>query len=138
MRDSEPAAESLGIRLHLLRTQVFVLCAVLGSIAGSLFAHYVGFVSFQSFTVEKSLNFLLIPVIGGARSIPGIALGALFITFVPEFLSKLGDMHQMLFGLMLVLVVVFLPGGIAGIPRMFDGVSRARSPDDDRNNPRIA
>jgi branched-chain amino acid transport system permease protein len=114
MRDSSTAAVSLSIDLQNLRTRVFVVCALFGSLAGSLFAHHASFVSTQSFTVDRSINFLLIPVIGGATSIPGIIAGALFITFLPEFLSKLGDIHQILFGLALVAIVVLLPDGLMG------------------------
>jgi branched-chain amino acid transport system permease protein len=117
MRDSEQAAESLAIRLPALRLRMFVLCALFGSLAGSLFAHYVGYVSFQSFTLEKSVDFLLIPVLGGSRSTPGVALGALCITFAPEVLSKAGgSVHHILFGLLLVLIVVLLPGGLVSLP----------------------
>lgn len=112
MRDSSDAATSLAIDLQWLRTRVFILCAVFGALAGSLFAHYTSFVSVQSFTVEKSFSFLLISVLGGVRSVFGAVVGALFITFLPEYLSRLGDFHQILFGLALVVVVVGLPGGI--------------------------
>jgi branched-chain amino acid transport system permease protein len=115
MRDSSEAAVSLGIDLQWLRTRVFVVSALLGSLAGSLFAHYTSFVSVQSFTVDKSFSFLLISVLGGVRAPWGAAVGAIFITIVPEYLSRLGDIHQMLFGLALVLIVVFLPYGLAGI-----------------------
>lgn len=114
MRDSSTAAASLSVDLQALRTQVFVVCALFGSLAGSLFAHHASFVSTQSFTVDRSISFLLIPVIGGATSIPGIVAGALFVTFLPELLSKLGDIHQILFGLALVGVVVLLPDGLMG------------------------
>ena len=56
MRDSSEAAASLGIDLQWLRTRVFMLSALLGSVAGSLFAHYVSFASVQSFTVDKSIR----------------------------------------------------------------------------------
>jgi len=114
MRDSGVAAASLGIDLQWLRTRVFMLCAVMGALAGSLFAHHVSFVSTDSFTVGRSIVFLLIPVLGGVTSIPGIVLGALFVTILPELLSKAGDIHQVLFGLALVAVVVALPGGLTG------------------------
>lgn len=114
MRDSTDAAISLGVDIQWLRTRVFMLSALFGSIAGNLFAHYTSFVSVQSFTVEKSFSFLLIAVLGGVRSPWGAAVGAIFITLVPEYLSRLGDFHQILFGLALVCVVVFLPGGLAG------------------------
>lgn len=115
MRDAAPAAAVLSIDMHRLKTVMFVMCAVLGALAGSLFAHYVSFVSVQSFTVERSILFLLVPVVAGARSVPGIVIGALFVGLVPELLSSLGDMHQVLFGLALVLVVTLLPGGITGL-----------------------
>lgn len=115
MRDAAPAAEVLSIDMHRLKTMMFVLCAALGALAGSLFAHYVSFVSVQSFTVERSILFLLVPVVAGARSVPGIVVGALFVGLLPEALSALGDLHQVLFGLALVGVVTLLPGGLTGV-----------------------
>jgi len=112
MRDASDAAASLAIDMQWLRTRVFVLCAFFGSLAGNLFAHYTSFVSVQSFTVDKSFSFLLISVLGGVRSVFGTVIGALFITFLPEYLSRLGDFHQILFGLALIAVVVGLPGGL--------------------------
>ena len=114
MRDAAPAAEVLGVDMHRLKTVMFVLSAMLGSLAGSLFAHYVSFVSVQSFTVERSIVFLLAPVVAGARSVYGVVLGALFVALAPELLSSLGDFHQVLFGLALVLVVTLMPGGLVG------------------------
>lgn len=114
MRDAIDAARVLAIDVHGLRVQMFVLCAMLGSLSGSLFAHYTGYVSVASFSIDKAILFLLIPVIGGAGSIAGIIVGALFITFVPEVLSKIGDFHGIVFGLALVIVVIAAPHGIAG------------------------
>jgi branched-chain amino acid transport system permease protein len=114
MRDSIDAARVLAIDVHGLRVTMFVLCALLGSVSGSLFAHYTGYVSVASFTIDKAILFLLIPVLGGAASIPGIIVGALFITFVPELLSKLGDFHGIVFGLALIVVVIAAPHGIVG------------------------
>lgn len=118
MRDAAPAAEVMAVDMHWLKTQMFVLCAVLGSLAGSLYAHYVSFVSVQSFTVERSIFFLLVPVIAGAHSVPGIVVGALFVALAPELLSGLGDFHQVLFGLLLVGVVTLMPGGLVGMAGM--------------------
>ena len=129
MRDSSEATASLGVDLQWLRTRVFMLSALLGSVAGSLFAHYVSFTSVQSFTVDKSISFLLIPVLGGVRSLWGVVLGAMFVTILPELLSQLGDIHQILFGLALVAVVVLLPDGLMGLLRQAAGKlgwSRAR------------
>lgn len=114
MRSSTDAARALGIDTQDLRVRVFVLSAVLGSLAGALFAAYTGFVSVQSFTVERSISFLLVPVLGGARRPWGAVLGALFVVLMPEALSGLGDVHQVLFGLALVFVVIAMPDGLSG------------------------
>lgn len=118
MRDAAPAAAALAVDMHRIKTQVFVLSAVLGSLAGSLFAHYATYVSVQSFTVERSITFLLIPVIAGATRVWAIVIGALFVVIIPELLSGLGDAHQIFFGLALVLVVTLLPQGVAGLPAL--------------------
>lgn len=114
MRDAPAAAEVMAVDMRRLKTAVFVLSAVLGSTAGTLFAHYVSFVSVESFTIIRSITFVLIPVIAGVTSIWGIVVGALFVTMVPEVLSSLGDVHQILFGMALVLIVRFMPDGIVG------------------------
>lgn len=114
MRDSQDAAISLAVNPRWLRTRIFILSAVLGSVAGSLFAHYGGFANVQSFGIEKAINFLLIPVLGGATSLLGVVVGALFIAFMPELLSQFGSVHQILFGVALVGVVVLMPAGLTG------------------------
>lgn len=115
MRDAPDAALALGIPVHLLKVKVFVLSAVLGSLAGSLFAHYVSFVSVDSFGIGRAINFLLIAVLGGAQTIAGTALGALFVTLAPDALSRFGDIHALLFAILLVVTVIFLPEGFGGL-----------------------
>ena len=117
MRDAPAAALALGVPVHTLKVKVFVLSAVLGSFAGSLFAHYVTFVSPDSFGVGKAINFLLIAVLGGAQTIAGTVLGALFVTVAPNVLTRFGEIHALLFAILLVAVVIFLPEGFGGLIR---------------------
>jgi branched-chain amino acid transport system permease protein len=114
MRDRPDAAMVLGIDIHRLKVKVFVLSAMVGSLAGSLFASYVTFVSVDSFGIERAVSFLLIAVVGGAQTIIGTIFGAAFVTLAPNLLSRLGDVHPLLFALALVLTVIFLPQGIGG------------------------
>jgi branched-chain amino acid transport system permease protein len=114
MRDAPAAAGVLGIDIHALKVKVFVLSALLGAAAGSLFAHYVTFVSVDSFGVDRAINFLLLAVLGGAKTILGTVLGALFITVMPHVLGGFGDIHAVLFALFLILAVIFLPEGFGG------------------------
>ncbi|WGR73130.1 MULTISPECIES: branched-chain amino acid ABC transporter permease [unclassified Bradyrhizobium] len=114
MRNDADAAASLSVDNRGLEVRVFVLSAIFGSLAGSLFAHYTSFVGVHSFDIVKSITFLLIPVLGGAQYLAGLVIGALFVTLAPHYLGAFGHIHQVLFGLALVLVVTLMPGGIAG------------------------
>ena len=114
MRDAPAAAQVLGVDTHALKVKIFVLSAVLGALAGSLFAHYVTFVSVDSFGVDRAINFLLLAVLGGAKTIVGVVLGALFITVMPHVLSGFGDVHAVLFAACLIVAVIFLPEGFGG------------------------
>ncbi len=114
MRDAPSAAAVIGVNIARLKVKIFVLSAVLGSFAGSLFAHYVSFVSVDSFGVDRAINFLLIAVLGGVRSIAGTVLGAFFVTSAPHLLSQFGDVHALLFAALLIVAVIYLPGGFGG------------------------
>lgn len=114
MRDAPEAAAVAGIDTHPLKVQMFMLSAILGSLAGSLFAHYVGFISVDSFGIDRSITFLLLAVLGGVHTTWGPALGALFVTLVPELLSRFGEIHAVLFAITLVIAVVYLPQGLGG------------------------
>lgn len=114
MRDAPAAARVLGVDTHFLKVKVFILSAALGALAGSLFAHYVTFVSVDSFDVSRAIDFLLVAVLGGAKTIVGTVLGALFITVLPRMLSRFGDMHAVLFAALLIAAVIFLPDGFGG------------------------
>lgn len=114
MRDAPAAAAVLGVNNRLLKVRMFVLSAVLGSLAGSLFAHYVSFVSVDSFGVDRAISFLLLAILGGAKTIVGTVLGALFVTVTPNLLSRFGDIHAVLFAVCLIAAVIFLPEGFGG------------------------
>ena len=115
MRDAPAAAAVAGIQIASLKVRIFVLSAAVGSLAGSLFAHYVSFISVDSFAIDRAIGFLLIAVLGGVRSIPGTIAGAFFVTAAPNYLSRLGDIHPILFAAALVIAVIFLPGGFGGL-----------------------
>jgi branched-chain amino acid transport system permease protein len=100
---------------------------VLGALAGSLLAHYVTFVSVDSFGVDRAISFLLLAVLGGARTLIGAVLGALFITILPHVLSDFGDIHAVLFAAFLIAAVIFLPEGFGGaVQRLVSRVAPRR------------
>lgn len=119
VHDSEIAARVMGVNARLLKVQVFTLSAVICSLAGSLYAHTVTFVSPASFGFNFSVELLTMVVIGGLGSIYGSLLGAALLTLLPEFLRAAHDYDIIIYGALLMLMVMFMPGGLVrGIPEL--------------------
>jgi len=120
VHDSEVAAQVMGVNARLLKVQIFALSAVISSVAGSLYAHTMTFVSPASFGFNFSVELLTMVVIGGLGSIYGSFLGAALLTLLPEFLRAAHDYDIIIYGGLLMLMVMFMPGGLVrGIPGIF-------------------
>jgi len=127
VHDSEVAARVVGVNARLLKVQIFTLSAVISSIAGSLYAHTMTFVSPASFGFNFSVELLTMVVIGGLGSIYGSFLGAALLTLLPEFLRAAHDYDIIIYGGLLMLMVMFMPGGLVrGIPDLFRKLVRGR------------
>ncbi len=119
---SEDAAASLGIDVAGLKVKVFVLSAVYASLAGSLYAHYVTFISPQPFGFLFSVQLVVMAVVGGLASIWGAVLGAAAVRLLGEVLHPFGNLDVIVFGLILMLVIMFLPEGLnRGLQRVLEG-----------------
>jgi branched-chain amino acid transport system permease protein len=125
VRDSERAAASLGVNVAALKRRIFVVSAVYAAVAGSLYAHYVGYVSPQPFGIGFSIRLIVMVAVGGFAHIGGALIGAAFVTLAGELLQALGHYDVMGFGLALVLVMVLLPGGLPQIWRRLTGAIAA-------------
>ncbi len=112
LRDSEEGAKAMGINLSIYKTLAFVLSSAFAGIAGNLYAYLVGTVTPYDFGFWMSIYFLVAIIIGGMGSVPGSILGGAFITFVPLFSSALRNLPNIIYGAMLILVVLLLPGGL--------------------------
>lgn len=117
IHDSEVAAQVMGVNARLLKVQIFALSAVISSIAGSLYAHTMTFLAPASFGFNFSVELLTMVVIGGLGSIYGSFLGAALLTLLPEFLRAAHDYDIIIYGSLLMVMVMFMPGGLVrGIP----------------------
>lgn len=125
VRDSELSARSLGINVEWVKIQSFGISAAITGIAGVLLAHHLAYLSPETFGILESLKLLLMIVVGGLGSIPGAIFGAVFVSLLPVILSLLRDvlpdaisqqagLEPMVFGVIIVLFVVFEPEGING------------------------
>lgn len=110
LRRSEVAAESLGVNVSWRKLQIFMLSAVAASLAGSFDAHYVQFVSPDSFGINVSVILVCAVVIGGFRSVWGAVWGTLLITILPEIVKRINeDAVNLVFGILIIMIVVLLP-----------------------------
>ncbi len=108
----ETAAAALGVNTRNAKVKVFVLSAVLASVAGSLFAHTYAFVSPDSFGIFTSADLVIMVVVGGMGSIWGSLFGAAMITMLPEWMDLFETYKDFVHGGILVLVLMFLPQGL--------------------------
>jgi ABC-type branched-subunit amino acid transport system permease subunit/ABC-type branched-subunit amino acid transport system ATPase component len=119
MRENEAAAQAIGKNVVAMKLAVFAIAAALASVAGSLYAHYVTFVSAESFTVELTIYLLAMVILGGTGNLFGSLVGAVILAVLPELLkfvdmpSDIADkVRQMLYGLLLILILRLRPQGL--------------------------
>jgi branched-chain amino acid transport system permease protein len=122
IHSSETAASAMGVNISRFKIIVFVYGAVLASLAGSLYAHYLNFINPTTFDLFFSIKLLIMIALGGMHQIWGAIIGAFLITFLSyEWLHFFGEFEVIVYGGILLLVTIFLPHGLAGIPGMIKG-----------------
>jgi branched-chain amino acid transport system permease protein len=112
MRESESLAEANGIPILRIKVVMFVVAAVLVGFQGSLEAHFIRYISPLSYDFSESLRFLVMNVIGGLNSLAGPILGALFLVVLPEMLRGWVEIQWVLYGIALILIIRYVPGGL--------------------------
>ncbi|BBD07432.1 branched-chain amino acid ABC transporter permease [Desulfovibrio ferrophilus] len=128
IRDYYLSAEIVGVNLFTTKLQAFGVSSFLAGVSGGLWAYYTMYITPEQFNIGLSISYLAMIIIGGMGSVQGAIFGAIFITLLPEFLnitaSALGDifpdvstyllaMKEGIFGLVLVLFLIFEPEGLA-------------------------
>lgn len=116
LKDTEVATRAVGINVSAYKLLAFVISAFYTGIAGGLFGFLVGYIDPTMFNVFVSVSFLSMVVIGGTGSVLGSVLGALFVTLVPQLFNYVGltEIQRFVYGLTMVLILLFLPSGLQG------------------------
>jgi ABC-type branched-subunit amino acid transport system ATPase component/ABC-type branched-subunit amino acid transport system permease subunit len=114
VKDSELAAESLGVSVYRVRTTAFTISAAFAGAGGCLFAFLNGYLSPDSFTLQTSILFLLVVLFGGLGALAGPVVGAVALVALPEILRDLLEYRLILYGSLLLVSVYFLPRGVVG------------------------
>lgn len=111
----EDAARASGINITLVKSQCFVVAAVVTGFAGSLFAHHAQYLSPNDFTFWKSIEILIMAAVGGIGSLAGAVVGAFIVVILPEALRAIDQWRMVIYGALLVVFMGFGPRGIAGL-----------------------
>ena len=112
VRDDQLAVEMVGVSSTYLKVLAFVLCGVYTGVAGALFAAFNVFISPEIFTFNYNAIFLCMLVVGGLSSVPGSVLGAILLTAAIEILRPLKEKYLTVFALLIILIMLFEPGGL--------------------------
>jgi branched-chain amino acid transport system permease protein len=112
LAQDEVSAAAMGVNVQHGKIAVFTVSAVFASIAGSLFAHYMGTITPDTFGIFASIDFVIMVVIGGMGSLWGSLAGAAFVTVLPYLLGPLEDSKDIIHGLIVVVILLVLPRGL--------------------------
>ncbi len=114
IREDETAAETMGVDTTRYKIMAFVVGAFFAGVAGGLYAHKITFIDPSQFDFMKSIEALVIIVLGGLGSITGTVLAAFVVTFLPEALRAFADYRMIIYSLMLILMMLYRPRGLMG------------------------
>jgi len=116
---SEDAARALGIDVARYKLAAFIVSATYASIAGSMFVHIVGFVSPEVFGMNMVILGFTMLYVGGIGTVIGPLVGAIVINLLPETFRALKDYQDLVYGIALILLLIYAPGGLAALTRPF-------------------
>lgn len=115
VRDNELAAKSLGINCYQVKVISFVIAGAFAGLSGALLAFHNGAVSYALFSFTNATNFVIMVMLGGVNSTVGTFLGTFLVTLMPEVLRPLSRYLVLIQGFMIILMMIFMPMGLAGI-----------------------
>ncbi len=113
IRESEFAARSSGINISKYKLIAFIISAVYGGVAGALYAHTINYIAPTDFALGLSINLLAMIVVGGLASLSGNVIGTILMVAIPFLFSRINLPMSIIFGVMLIVVVLFFPRGLS-------------------------
>jgi branched-chain amino acid transport system permease protein len=115
IRESQEAAESVGINIVKYKRLGFILTSFIAGVTGAYYGHYLGILTPADVLGDKVIFSMLVMILfGGIGTLLGSVLGSFFLTFLGEYLRGLENYRFLIYGLIIILTVLFLPGGLAG------------------------
>lgn len=120
IREDEIAAESMGINTTKYKVMAFALGALFAGIAGALYSSYFYFIKPTLFSFQKSIDILVIVVLGGMGSITGTVIAAIILALITTALQKYAELRMIIYAILLVAIMIFRPQGLMGTKEVSD------------------
>lgn len=115
IRDNEVAAKTLGVNTYMTKIYAFIIGAMLAALSGCLLGHHNTVISARLFTMQTSIKWFIMVMLGGVNSTVGAFVGTLLVTFMPELFKNIGSYFMLLYGFGVVILMIFMPMGLAGL-----------------------
>lgn len=126
IREDDAFAKAIGIHIMKYKLVAFLVGTFFAGIAGSYYAHYIKYISPHAFSVMESINALIVLLIGGIGTLAGPIVGSIFNQFVPEALHVVSEYRMIIYGVITIFVIIYMPTGIIGLYRKipWDGLGQ--------------
>jgi branched-chain amino acid transport system permease protein len=115
IRESEEAAQSLSINTRKYKMIAFTMATAIAGLAGVLYGPFIGYLSPEQFRWQPSLILVSMAIVGGLSSLEGGIVGAILLTFLPELLRSTAQLRLIIYGVIVILTLAFLPDGIISL-----------------------
>jgi len=132
IRENEVAAEAIGVDTTSYKVQAFTVSAAVAGVAGGLFAHYLGYINPSSFGFMKSVEIVIMVVLGGMGSVSGAIIAAFLLTFLPEALRPLQewthvDLRMVIYSFLLIVMMLVRPKGMFGRKELWEMLKKSKA-----------
>ena len=127
IRDTELRSKCVGIQTTYYKLFAFGVSSFFAGLAGAVYAHYIGFISPSDFTIWQSIYAQIYMIVGGVTTFAGPILGSVALTVLSEFIRAAGPLQSVVYGTLLAVVMLFLPGGLISLTKYFSGFFKKRT-----------
>lgn len=127
IRDTELRSKCVGIQTTYYKLFAFGVSSFFAGLAGAVYAHYIGFISPSDFTIWQSIYVQIYMIVGGVTTFAGPILGSVALTVLSEFIRAAGPLQSVVYGTLLAVVMLFLPGGLISLTKYFSGFFKKRT-----------
>ena len=115
IRDNEIAARTLGVNVYMTKVIGYTITGVLGGLAGALYSMHVRYISADMFNYGNASQIIIMTMLGGVNSTSGTIIGSLLVSILPEVFRSLQKYMQFIWGLSVILLMIFMPSGLGGL-----------------------